>query len=160
MLRMGRKGKVVTTLRRDSESANVTKGCNVSFLPGHEQLSCSTREKRIENTDLGPEAKERNSVQVTEISTEDKDRSVHLTSSATRTEEEMCHSTSSSGSHPIRPLHFPNQHNHKLLLFPDLHKSHTCKQSLQSLRKGLFSPEAIAERLCVSFLLSGYTLPS
>lgn len=39
MLRMGRKGKVVKTLRRDYKGANATKDCNVPFLPGHRQLS-------------------------------------------------------------------------------------------------------------------------
>lgn len=39
MLRMGRKGKVVKTLRRDYKSANATKECNVPFLPGQGQLS-------------------------------------------------------------------------------------------------------------------------
>lgn len=39
MLRMGRKGNMVKTLRRDYKGANATKDCNVAFLPGHRQLS-------------------------------------------------------------------------------------------------------------------------
>lgn len=57
MLRMGGKGKVEKTLKRDGKGENATEGGNMCPpLPGHRQLShVQLIGKRIENADPGPQ---------------------------------------------------------------------------------------------------------
>lgn len=78
MLRMGGKGKVEKTLKRDGKGANTTEGRNASSLPGHRQLShVQPIGKRIENTDPGPQRPRKDKSERETLSKYSRNRSQH-----------------------------------------------------------------------------------